>query len=101
MKKVYICSPLRGDYIQNIENAKKYSREAVLSGYIPVTPHIYFAQFMDDSNSEERELALKIGLELLRSCDEMWILGPHILEGMKTEIDLARRLSIKVGRMEV
>ena len=48
MKKIYICSPLSGDYEKNIENAKRYSRYVVLKGLIPVTPHIYFTQFLDD-----------------------------------------------------
>ena len=47
MKKVYICSPCRGDYENNIQRAKEYSRAAVEKGVIPVTPHIYLTQFMD------------------------------------------------------
>lgn len=62
MKKVYICSPCRGDYENNIQRAKEYSRAAVEKGVIPVTPHIYLTQFMDDNVPEERELALKIEL---------------------------------------
>lgn len=61
MKKVYICSPCRGDYENNIQRAKEYSRAAVEKGVIPVTPHIYLTQFMDDNVPEERELALKKG----------------------------------------
>ena len=57
MKKVYICSPCRGDYENNIQRAKEYSRAAVQKGVIPVTPHIYLTQFMDDNVPEERELA--------------------------------------------
>ena len=37
MKKVYICSPCRGDYENNIQRAKEYSRAAVEKGVIPVT----------------------------------------------------------------
>ena len=59
MKKVYICSPCRGDYENNIQRAKEYSRAAVEKGVIPVTPHIYLTQFMDDNVPEERELALR------------------------------------------
>lgn len=36
MKKVYICSPCRGDYENNIQRAKEYSRAAVEKGVIPV-----------------------------------------------------------------
>ena len=49
MKKVYICSPCRGDYENNIQRAKEFSRAAVERGCIPITPHIYLTQFMDDT----------------------------------------------------
>ena len=45
MKKVYICSPCRGDYENNIQRAKEFSRAAVERGCIPITPHIYLTQF--------------------------------------------------------
>ena len=32
MKKVYICSPCRGDYENNIQRAKEFSRAAVECG---------------------------------------------------------------------
>jgi hypothetical protein len=38
MKKVYICSPRRGDYENNIQRAKEFSRAAVERGCIPITP---------------------------------------------------------------
>ena len=36
MKKVYICSPCRGDYENNIQRAKEYSRAAAMKGCIPI-----------------------------------------------------------------
>lgn len=36
---VYICSPYAGDIENNVRNAKVYSRFAVESNAIPVTPH--------------------------------------------------------------
>ena len=91
MKKVYICSPCRGDYENNIQRAKEYSRAAVEKGVIPVTPHIYLTQFMDDNVPEERELALKIGSELVLGCSELWAFGiDHPSAGMAAEIELAK-----------
>ena len=75
MKKVYICSPCRGDYENNIQRAKEFSRAAVERGCIPVTPHIYLTQFMDDTVPAERELGLSIGRELVLMCDELWAFG--------------------------
>ena len=97
MKKVYICSPCRGDYENNIQRAKEYSRAAVEKGVIPVTPHIYLTQFMDDNVPEERELALKIGSELVLGCSELWAFGiDHPSTGMAAEIELAKAHGIPV-----
>lgn len=45
MKKVYICSPCRGDYENNIQRAKEFSRAAVERGCIPITPAASFCTF--------------------------------------------------------
>lgn len=55
---VYICSPYSGDTERNTANARRYSRFAVDRHYLPITPHIYFTQFMDDNIPEERDTAI-------------------------------------------
>lgn len=97
MKKVYICSPCRGDYKNNIQRAKEYSRAAVAKGCIPITPHIYLTQFMDDTVPAERELALSFGRELVLICDELWAFGlDHPSAGMTGEIGIAKEAGIPV-----
>lgn len=99
MKKIYICSPLRGDYVYNIEKAKRHSRAAALNGFLPITPHIYLTQFLDDKNEVERSLGIDMGLELLKGCDEVWVYEEPT-EGMKNEIRIAGGLGIKVRYMD-
>lgn len=98
MKKlVYICSPCRGDYEKNIDNAAAYSRAAFTRGYIPITPHLYFTRFMDDTNSKERSMAMSAGSQLLLMCSEVWVFGlDHPSEGMQAEIALAIRHGIPI-----
>lgn len=97
MKRVYICSPLRGDYENNIERAKEYSRAAAMMGCIPITPHLVFTQFLDDDNPAERDLALEMGRELVLKCDELWAFGlEHPSAGMAAEIETARDSGIPV-----
>ena len=86
MKKVYICSPLRGNYEYNIEQAIKYCREASLDGHNPIAPHLYYPRFLDDTQAEERALGMKCGIELLDMCEELWVYGEPS-EGMKKEIE--------------
>ena len=98
MKKlIYICSPCRGDYEANIDNAITYSGICFRMGYIPVTPHIYFTRFMDDTNGKERSMAMEAGKQLLLECSEVWVFGlDHPSEGMQEEIALAIRHGIPI-----
>lgn len=93
---VYICSPYSGDTEKNVKNAKRYSRFAVDRHYLPITPHIYFTQFMDDNIPEERDTAIFMNWVLMSKCAELWVFGDTITPGMKAEIDHAKRKHMKI-----
>ena len=87
---VYICSPYAGDVTANIENARRYSRFAVDTGYIPIAPHLLFPQFLSDNNPKERHLGLFFGNALMGKCSEVWVFGECISSGMEAEIRRAK-----------
>lgn len=88
---VYICSPYAGNVKQNTEITRRFCRFALDSGQIPLAPHLLFPQFMNDSDPEERALALLMDIVLLGKCKELWVLGTEITDGMLTEIETAKR----------
>jgi len=88
---VYICSPLSGSIAANQRSARRYCRFAVDSGYIPLAPHLYFPQFMDDGSGAERDLALFMDIVLLSKCDQLWVFGDRVSKGMSIEIEKAKR----------
>jgi len=96
MKMTYICSPCRGDYEKNIIKAQEYCREALLEGLLPIAPHVYFTQFVDDEKTEERERGLLCGLQLLRYCQLIRVYGCRVSAGMYNEIQLAGVLGIEL-----
>lgn len=97
MRKIYICSALRGAMEDNIRKARCYcefvAREHRM---IPIAPHIYLTQFLNDENAEDREFGLKAGLSLLSECDELWYFGDQITRGMTDEICFAIENGIPV-----
>lgn len=97
MKKIYVCSALRGDIEENIKKARRYCEYVVKEfGFIPIAPHIYFTQFLDDDIVKEREFGIKAGLSLLSECDELWYFGDTISRGMTDEIKSAMTQGIPV-----
>lgn len=50
MERVFICSPFRGAEEKNVELARKYARFAYEKGCLPVVPHLYFPQFLKESD---------------------------------------------------
>ena len=84
---VYICSPYSGaNKEQNISNAQRYCRFAVDSGYLPIAPHLFFPQFMDDGNSRDHNTAMFMNMVLMSKCAEVWVFGDTISNGMAAEI---------------
>ena len=101
MKQIYVCSALRGDILSNIEKARRYCEYVVKKcGAIPIAPHIYFTQFLNDSIKEERDFGILAGLQLLGQCDELWYFGDVISEGMQKEIQVANSKVIPVKYVE-
>ena len=104
-KRVFICSPLRPtgeteeekrkDLHRNKQLARLACRYATEHGYMPMAPHLYFPQFMDDTDSQEREDGIRYGLKWLEDCDEIWVVERRITEGMKLEIRTARKRGMK------
>ena len=94
--KIYICSKYKGDVKANVRNALKFCKAICKLGHIPVAPHLYFTRFLDDNIDEERQLGLELGLELLSDCDELWVFGDDISEGMLQEMNFAKFINIPV-----
>lgn len=98
-KLVYICSPCRGDYDKNIQKAQEYCREAMelWPDVLPIAPHVYFTQFLDDTNEKERELGMASGISILSMCDELWVYGMEAPSaGMASEIAFAKEHGIPI-----
>lgn len=95
---VYICSPYAGDVDRNTERAKLYSRFAVIErDAIAFAPHLLFPLYLSDDDHAERELALFMDLVFLGKCNELWVFGKNITNGMQMEINKAkkRRMTIR------
>ena len=86
---VFVCSPFAGSVQENIQNARRYSRFAYISGYMPITPHLMYPRFLDDKQFKERQDGMEMGLRLLDLCEELWVFGDHYSAGMQREISHA------------
>lgn len=84
--RIFICSPLRGDVENNMFFAKCRCREEIYKGNLPIAPHLYFTQFLDDKKEEDRKLGIEMGLELMDMCDDLRVCGNKVTEGMEKEI---------------
>ena len=93
---VYICSPFRGDTKRNMFKAREYCRFAIKKNCIPFAPHLLFPQFMNDDEEKERELAMLFNKVFLCKCDELWVFGSKVTEGMGKEITKARSKGLKI-----
>ena len=93
---VYICSPYKGDVENNTRRARDYSKFAISKGCLPLAPHLLYPQMLSEDIPGERELGLTFALILLSKCDELWIFGSHISDGMRRERHKAKRKGMPI-----
>ena len=98
-KLVYIASPYAGDVENNMAFARAACRYAIEQGCTPVAVHLLYPQLLNDSISEERELGIRLGIRVLKACEELWLCGERISTGMRTEYQEAKALGIPVRRI--
>ena len=79
---VYICSPYSGDTEGNTEKARRYSRFAADADTIP--------------EETERGLAIFMDLVLLGKCEQLWVFGGEVSDGMRREIGRAKQKNMTI-----
>lgn len=100
---VYICSPCRGQKLEpidetlaeNLRKAKAFCAAAIASHAIPICPHYYLCELLDERHPSDRNVGREIGIELLKRCDEIWVFGQPS-DGMLAEIEEAKSLRLPI-----
>lgn len=102
MKPVFICSRYAKDVPRNTATAGRLCRKAVERGCAPFAPHLLYMPFLDYRKTSEREAGIACGLTFMEICDEVWVFtGQSLSDGMRREVDHARRVSKPVVEPEV
>ncbi len=103
MKIIYIAHPISGDIKGNLEKVRQIVRELNLkrTDIVPFAPYWLDCHALDDNNSKERARGISNDKAFFDKgvIDEVWLFGNKISSGMKTEIDLAKKLNIPVKTM--
>lgn len=97
-RRIYVCHPYADDPEANAERVREICRALTDSGYLPIAPHVYLPQFIDEGT--ERERALSLCLELIGTADEVRVYGGRITAGMRREIEHAEARAIQVRFIE-
>lgn len=63
---------------------------------LPIVPHLMYLGSLNDKEPVERDIGMGLGVQLLRMCDELWVFGQVISEGMLSEIVIARQMNIPI-----
>jgi hypothetical protein len=94
MKRIYICAPYRGDIETNRSRALGYVRFVKDSGHLPFCPHLYFPLFCDEET--ERDLILDYCCIEVAKCDEVWVFGDEVTDGMREELRIAKAMHVPI-----
>ena len=107
-RKIYVCSRYHaqnlGAMIQNMGDALAECKRIAEEGDIPICPHLYYTQFLNDDDAGQMEFGVLAAKEDLKHCDAMTVLirNEIISKGMESEMLLAaNELGIPVNIREI
>lgn len=97
MKIVYMAHPVRGDVSGNLAAARRWVKwiEDNNHDIAVVANWIIECEIYDDGNVEERARGIERNLAVIERCDEVWLVGERISEGMAAELDFAKSRGIR------
>ena len=100
MKIVYIAHPISGDIYGNLRKVSEIIRKINLTepNIVPFAHYFVDCYALNDSIPEERERGIKNDTAFFNAgfIDEVWLYGDRISNGMKSEIELAKKLGITI-----
>lgn len=95
---VYIAHPVRGDVAGNLAKGRQWVRWAYEKGVAPAAPWITGCEVLDDANEVHRELGLQCDETTVARCDEIWLCGARISQGMHRELEIAMSHGVYIRR---
>jgi hypothetical protein len=95
MKVVYVAHPLGAgpDREKNRQRAARWVAWVGDQGCAPVADWIILSGVWSENRRDE---GLSIDVELVKRCDELWLVGGRVSAGMSIEADAARKAGIPV-----
>jgi peroxiredoxin len=107
VKTVMVISPFRASAtrsrFQHLEHAKKLCALAARSGAAPFASHVFYPQFLNEDDDEDRQLGLDCEKVWIAGCNELWVWDAWgISDGMKSAILFAKSRGVPVRfRLEI
>lgn len=101
MKLVYIAHPVSGDVPRNLMQGREFVQRAYMADVAPLAPWITGCEVLDDNDPVQREIGLLCDETTVTRCDEIWLCGPRVSEGMKRELAIAEAIGLTVRRFEM
>ena len=100
MTVVYLCHPVSGDVAGNLRRAERWVKWIETTYPVAVVASwITECRIWDDNNPEHRAAGLRRDFAVLARCDEVWLVGGRISNGMAYEAAYARQCEIPVVDM--
>ena len=91
---VYICSPYTEMWRRIRSGQGRFPGSRWRDTAFPIAPHLLCPQYLDEKT--ERWLGIKMGIVFMGKCEEVWVFGDTVSEGMAAEIEKARKLRKKI-----
>lgn len=73
MKKIYISVPWKD--INSTRLAVQVCKKMIETGHVPVCWSVMYSGLLDFFDNKDQQIGIRLGLNLISACDELWVFG--------------------------
>ena len=92
--RAYVTAAWSKNRVDAEDEARKYCRELVKAGYLPLCPILAFSGIISDSDPDAEKKRREISEDLLKRARFLVVCGEHINDDVKEDISIAKHSKV-------
>ena len=92
--RAYVTAAWSKNPVEAVDEARKYCRELVTAGYLPLCPVLAFNGVIDDEDPDAKKKKREMSEDLLKRARFLVVCGKKVNDDVREDISIAKRSKV-------
>ena len=92
--RAYVTAAWSGNRVEAEDEARKYCRELVRAGYLPLCPVLAFSGIISDNDPDAEKKRREMSVDLLKRARFLVVCGEKLNDDVKEDVSIAKHSKV-------